>query len=143
MSFGLRKQNDVKRETSTNDVQIEVFYDGECPLCLREIGFLKKKDRERHIHFREIQRLEFASSSIPKTHQQLMAEIHARLPDGTWIKGVEVFRRLYDAIGWNWIVAITRWPIIRESLDWAYQVFAKRRLSLTGRCLNSCEANQG
>jgi predicted DCC family thiol-disulfide oxidoreductase YuxK len=143
MSIGLKNQNESQSSTVEFADQIEVFYDGECLLCRREIAFLRTKDRKRLIHFRDIQRIDFASAGIPKTYQQLMAEIHGRLPDGTWIKGVEVFRRLYDAIGWNWIVAITRWPVVREFLDWAYQIFAKRRLALTGRCLNSCEVKQG
>lgn len=143
MSIGPKNQNDSQLLASEFGVQLEVFYDGECPLCRREIAILKTRDRKRLIHFRDIQRIDFAGAGIPKTYQQLMAEIHGRLPDGTWIKGVEVFRRLYDAIGWNWIVAITRWPVVRQSLDWAYLFFAKRRLALTGRCLNSCEVKQG
>ena len=143
MSIGLKNQNDSQLLASEFGVQIEVFYDGDCPLCRREIGFFKKKDRKRLIRFRDIQRIDFASAGIPKTYQQLMGEIHGRLPDGTWIIGVEVFRRLYSAIGWNWIVAITRWPVVLQSLDWAYQFFAKQRLTLTGRCRNSCEVEQG
>ena len=33
-----------------------------------------------------------------------MAQIHGRLPDGTWLQGVEVFRRLYAAIGFGSLV---------------------------------------
>ena len=33
------------------------------------------------------------------TWAALMDRIHARLPDGTIIDGVEVFRRLYAAVG--------------------------------------------
>lgn len=31
--------------------------------------------------------------------------IHAVLPDGSTVKGVEVFRRVYDAIGLGWVYA--------------------------------------
>ena len=37
-----------------------------------------------------------------------MAKIRGRLPAGQLIEGVEVFRRLYTAIGFGWIVALTR-----------------------------------
>jgi predicted DCC family thiol-disulfide oxidoreductase YuxK len=68
------------------------------------------------------------------THQEFMAEIQGRLPDGSWLTGVEVFRRMYSAIGFGWIVSATRWPIVSPVLDWGYKAFAKRRLALTGRC---------
>lgn len=142
MSTDLKTRNEPQPSTGESGFKIEVFYDGECPLCMREIKFLKKKDRKRLILFSDIQQTDFDSSTIHKTHQQLMAEIHGRLPDGSLIKGVEVFRRLYDAIGWNWAVAITRWPLVRQGLDWAYRVFAKRRLGLTGRCQNACEVKK-
>jgi predicted DCC family thiol-disulfide oxidoreductase YuxK len=67
-----------------------------------------------------------------------MREIKGRLPDGTWITGVEVFRRLYGAVGFRWLIPFTRLPGIRQLLDVGYRVFAKNRLRLTGRCTNAC-----
>ena len=137
----------IAEPTSAADTQpkftFEIFYDGKCPLCRREISFLKAKDRKSRIRFRDIQQLQLNCPEIPRTHDQLMAEIHGRLPDGTWVTGVEVFRRLYDAIGWTWVIAPTRWPLIRNVLNVSYRFFAKRRLALTGRCGDSCEVKQG
>jgi predicted DCC family thiol-disulfide oxidoreductase YuxK len=129
-------------ETQPNFI-FEVFYDGECPLCRREINFLKSKDRKGRIRFSDLQNLQLNTPEIPRTYDQLMAEIHGRFPDGTWVTGVEVFRRLYDAIGWTWVVAPTRWPLIRNVLNVGYRFFAKRRLALTGRCNDSCEVERG
>jgi predicted DCC family thiol-disulfide oxidoreductase YuxK len=64
----------------------------------------------------------------------LMASIHGRLPDGKIVKGVEVFRRLYAAVGFAPLVVLTRLPGISHLLDLAYRWFAKNRLRLTGRC---------
>lgn len=63
-----------------------------------------------------------------------MARIHGRLPNGEWIEGVEVFRRLYAAVGFGPLVALSRVFGIRQLLDLAYDVFAKNRLRITGRC---------
>jgi predicted DCC family thiol-disulfide oxidoreductase YuxK len=67
----------------------------------------------------------------------LLAEIHGRLPDGTWVTGVEVFRRLYAAVGCRRLVALSRCPGLRHALDIAYRVFARNRLRWTGRCTSS------
>jgi predicted DCC family thiol-disulfide oxidoreductase YuxK len=119
-------------------VEVEVFYDGGCPLCRREIGLLRRMDRRGRIRFTDIVAPEFDATRLGTTHAELMAEIRGRLPDGTWIAGVEVFRRLYSAVGCGWLVAPTRLPGISHLLDWGYRVFARNRLRLTGRCTDAC-----
>lgn len=122
---------------------VEVFYDGDCPLCQREINLLKRWDRREKILFTDISAPEFRPVDYGKTLDALMAEIHGRLPDGTWIVGVEVFRRLYAAVGLGPLVCITRWPGIRGMLDFGYRVFARNRLKLTGRCSSgSCQVGR-
>ena len=114
---------------------IEVFFDGDCPLCIREINMLRRKDAGQRIRFTNISASDFDSEATGKTFEQLMAEIHARLPDGTWVIGVEVFRRLYAAVGLGWLMAPTAWPGIKQLADVGYRIFARNRLRLTGRCL--------
>jgi predicted DCC family thiol-disulfide oxidoreductase YuxK len=113
---------------------IEVFFDGDCPLCVREIGMLRRKDRAGRIRFTDIANSDFQPSDVGRTMDELMAEIHGRLPDGSILKGVEVFRRLYTAVGFGWLVAPTRLPGISHLLDFGYGLFARNRLRLTGRC---------
>lgn len=114
--------------------EVEVFYDGDCPLCVREIGMLRRMDRKEKIVFTDIAADDFRAADYGKDFDTLMAEIHGRLPGGQWIIGVEVFRRLYSAVGWGWLVAPTRLPGVRQGLDAFYRFFARYRLRLTGRC---------
>lgn len=116
--------------------QVEVFYDGACPLCVREIDMLKKMDAPHgNIRFTDIAASGFDASTLGIDYEALMSRIHGRLPDGTWIEGVEVFRRLYTAVGWGRAVALSRAPVIRGALELGYRVFAKNRLRWTGRCV--------
>lgn len=116
--------------------ELEVFYDGGCPLCCREMNMLRRRDRQRRIRFTDINAEEFSAGSVGRTHEQLMSAIHAREPDGSWIEGIEVFRRLYAAAGFTRFVRFSRWPVIAAMLACAYRVFARNRLRLTGRCAN-------
>ena len=118
--------------------EVEVFFDGDCPLCLREIEFLRRRDRRGAIRFTNIAAEDFDAAALGTTQTELMARIHGRLPDGSWIEGVEVFRRLYAAIGFGPLVSVTRWPLVRQVLDVGYRVFARYRLRLTGRCDERC-----
>ena len=116
------------------DWQVEIFYDADCPLCVREIAMLRWMDRRDRVRFTDIAADEFNPSQFGKTQQQFMDEIQGRLPDGTWIIGVEVFRRVYSAVGFGILVWPTRLPLVRNLLDWVYKIFARNRLRLTGRC---------
>ena len=122
------------------DFDIEVFYDGACPLCMREIRMLQGRDLRQRIRFVDIAADGFDAASVGLSWETLMDRIHGRLPDGTLVEGVEVFRRLYAAVGFGPLVALSRLPGVSQLLDLAYHAFAKNRLRLTGRCVDgACE----
>ena len=115
-------------------IEFEVFFDGQCPLCSREIAMLRRLDRKKRIRFSDICAPDFDCDQSGKSFDEMMAEIHGRLPDGTWVVGVEVFRRLYSAIGLRRLVAVSRWPLISQTLDIGYRVFAPLRLRFRRTC---------
>ena len=119
--------------------QIEVFFDGACPLCSREVNFIRARDRVGRIGFTDIASAEFDAAARRLSPDALMARLHARLPDDRLIDGIEVFRQMYDRIGFRPFVAVSRWPGVRQLLDFIYRRFAANRLRLTGRCTHeSC-----
>jgi predicted DCC family thiol-disulfide oxidoreductase YuxK len=112
--------------------RLELFFDGECPLCLREVRMLKRLDRHARILFTDIAGPGFQPPT-DVDYGTLMDRIHARR-GGEWFEGVEVFRQLYSAVGLSPLVALSRAPGVKQLLDLGYRVFAKNRLRLTGRC---------
>lgn len=119
--------------------QIEVFHDGACPLCRREVDLLRRLDRGRGaIRFTDVADPAFDPAAHGKTLDDFMARIQGRTPDGRWVEGVEVFRRLYAAVGLGPLVALTRLPGVSHALDAGYRVFARNRLRWTGRCDDAC-----
>lgn len=114
--------------------QIEVLYDGQCPLCSREIRFLEARDRGRgRVRFEDISAPGFDPAAYGLDAESVMARIHGVLPDGTVVQGLEVFRRAYAAVGLGWLLAPTRWPGLRSLAERAYRIFARNRLRWTGR----------
>jgi predicted DCC family thiol-disulfide oxidoreductase YuxK len=115
--------------------QIKLLYDGECPLCMREVNFLKKRDAGRGL----VAFVDIADENYnPQEHggvdfETAMGRIHAVLPDGSVIKNVEVFRRVYEALGMGWVYTATKWPVIGPIVDRLYGIWADWRLTLTGR----------
>jgi len=119
-------------------MDFEVFYDGDCPLCLKEIRMLQWLDRNNgRIQFTDIAADGFdAEGTTGLTYDQLMAEIYGRLPNGELVTGMEVFRQLYGAVGLGLLFAPTAWGPLRPLFDRVYAFFARNRLRITGRCTN-------
>jgi len=138
-SSKLRSHESVEVATqplsSSPSWQIKLLYDGQCPLCLREVNFLKKRDAGRGL----VAFVDIADDNYtPVEHggvdfEAAMGRIHAVLPNGTVIKNVEVLRRVYETLGMGWVYAVTKLPIIGSIVDGLYEIWANRRLSLTGR----------
>jgi predicted DCC family thiol-disulfide oxidoreductase YuxK len=115
--------------------KIKLLYDGECPLCLREVNFLQQRDAGRGIvAFVDIADRNYTPEENGGVDfETAMGRIHAVLPDGTVIKNVEVFRRVYEELGMGWLYAITKLPVIGAVADWLYGIWADWRLKFTGR----------
>ena len=127
--------NQIDRASKATNWKIKLLYDGECPLCVREVNFLLKRDAGRGIvNFVDIADLNYQPEENGGVDfETAMGRIHAVLPDGTVIKNVEVFRRVYEELGMGWIYAITKLPILGAIADWLYNIWADWRLALTGR----------
>ncbi|MDZ7956832.1 MAG: DUF393 domain-containing protein [Aulosira sp. DedQUE10] len=115
--------------------KIELLYDGECPLCVREVNFLQKRDAGRGL----VKFVDIADDDYnPEAHggvdyETAMGRIHAVLPDGTLVKNVEVFRRIYEILGMGWVYSVTKIPFVGAIADFIYGIWANWRLPLTGR----------
>ncbi|KAM3380962.1 putative protein, chloroplastic [Capsicum galapagoense] len=129
------KKEDANDDKSPENWKIKMLYDGECPLCMREVDML----RERNKSYGTIKFLDISSDEYrPEENQGLdyetvMGRIHAVLSDGTVVTDVEAFRRLYEAVGLGWVYAITKYEPIATIADTVYGVWAKYRLQITGR----------
>ncbi len=123
---------------------LEVFYDGACPFCAREMRLLRSLDVRGRILFTDLSAPGFSPERAGVPWDALMDRIHARLDDGTLVEGVEVFRRVHAILGLGPLVALTRLPGVSQLLDAAYAWFARNRMRRTGRCENGrCEAPHG
>ena len=129
----------IQLKTSQGDnpdnASLTILFDGGCPLCVKEVNFLRRKDRDQHrLGFVDIDADDYA----PKMHggisyRDAMGRIHAITANGDVLRDVEVFRRAYQLIGLGWLYAPTRWPLLRPLADGAYRLWAATRLGVTGR----------
>ncbi|KAL1207236.1 hypothetical protein V5N11_027983 [Cardamine amara subsp. amara] len=122
-------------ELKPRNWKIKMLYDGDCPLCMREVNML----RERNEKYGTINFVDISSNDYsPEENQGLdyktvMGQIHAIQSDGNVVVGVEAFRRLYEEVGLGWVYTITKFEPIGKIADAVYDVWAKYRLQVTGR----------
>ncbi len=81
--------------TSPDASQIKVWYDGACPLCLREIALMRRLDRRGAISFVDV--ATGADPSCPIDRAQLLARFHAE-ENGVVHSGAAAFAAMWRAI---------------------------------------------
>ena len=117
-----------------NTAKLTIFYDGDCPLCKREVDFLQSRNQKKYIKFIDINCSDFIKYFSHKiTYKQAMERIHALKSDGSLIKDIKVFQEAYKLIGLGWIYAPTKLPFVDKLIDFIYVVWAKYRLKITFR----------
>nr|WP_136252641.1 DUF393 domain-containing protein [Ningiella ruwaisensis] len=120
-----------------------IFYDGLCPLCDIEMRHLKKRNTEGKLRFEDITADDFSKRYPHLDWDALNNRIHGMEEDGELIVGLDVTHRAWSLVGYGWLYAPLRWPIIRHVADKFYLVFAKHRYKisyyLTGK--KRCETN--
>jgi predicted DCC family thiol-disulfide oxidoreductase YuxK len=132
-------------------LQLTIFYDGFCPLCVAEMNKLKGYDAASKLAFVDIQHQDFCVAYPELDWQALNAVIHVQLADGSMVKGLDATYLAWQVVGKGWLYAPLRWPLIRWFADGLYLLFARHRYSisywLTGqrRCqqckLGACGTN--
>lgn len=118
---------------------LTVLFDGACPLCSREMGMIKRLDKKRRLRFCDFAGPAYDREAMGILLPELSAVLHAQWADGTVIKGVEVFRAIWQAVGLGVLTRLSRLPIIDSLVVKGYGWFAKNRLRLTGRTICSVD----
>ena len=112
---------------------LTVFFDGACPICVREIALMRRLDRRRQLEFCDFSAKEYDAASSGFAAADLATVIHARWADGSVITGVEVFRAMWEAVGLGFLARLSRLSLVEPLVLNAYAWFARNRLRLTGR----------
>ena len=114
---------------------MRVLFDGDCPLCVKEVEFLRAQDGGKG----KLDLVDIAAPTYdPRDNRGVdfetaMASIHGITPAGDVITGVEVFRRAYAAVGLGWMYGFAKYPALLRVADGVYDFWARHRLAVTGR----------
>lgn len=107
--------------------QVTVWFDGACPLCIREIALMRRLDRRGAISF-----IDVASddATCPIDRADLLAKFHAR-EDGQLLSGAAAFAAMWRAIPvLRPFGLLARRPWALRALDALYRRFLRVRPKL-------------
>jgi predicted DCC family thiol-disulfide oxidoreductase YuxK len=112
-----------------------LFYDGQCPLCLREVRLLSRlADSQLQL----INLHEEPDAAGKPGRLEMLKNLHLRTGDGEWLTGVDATVRAWSHTRWGLLFKVLRLPLIGTLADAAYQYWARKRFQNLYSC-NRCE----
>ncbi len=103
--------------------ELTVWYDSDCPLCLREIALMRRLDKRRAIDFVAVQ-----SGNCPLDTETLMRRFHAQERGQAIVSGAAAFAAMWRAIPvLRPLGLLAKFPPILWLLELAYRGFLKVR----------------
>ncbi|WP_425995146.1 thiol-disulfide oxidoreductase DCC family protein [Caulobacter sp. DWR1-3-2b1] len=103
---------------------VTVWFDGDCPLCVREIALMRRLDRRGAIAFVDLA----GGGGCPADRAALLERFHAQESGGEMVSGAAAFAALWRAIP---VLApfgrMARNPVLLWGLERAYRGFLRIR----------------
>ena len=104
--------------------KLEVFYDGNCPICRFEVSFYERRDRSELIQWRDIAVLSDAELPSAKSRCQLLGKFHTLDAQGNWYVGVDAFHAIWRRLPFFRRLAWTfNTPGLRHAANFGYRLF--------------------
>lgn len=106
---------------------LTLYFDGDCPLCAREIKLLRERAKPDRLLFEDISSAAFDAKSLGFTHEAMESSLHARFGDGTWVTGLDATLWSWRAAGLGKWAAPLSWRLARPLFGIGYRIFCRLR----------------
>ncbi|MGB1091897.1 MAG: thiol-disulfide oxidoreductase DCC family protein [Oceanobacter sp.] len=120
---------------SYSERELTIFYDGQCPLCNREMQHLRKLDISESIELFDIsnpelsERLQTEFANIDPVQANRI--LHGVTANGELLLGLDVTHKAWSLVGKGHWIAPLRWKLIAPISDRIYLLFAKHRQTIS------------
>lgn len=121
---------------------LQIFYDGSCLLCSREMENYRKRNPENRFYFVDISAENFSADRYGKTQADFMKQLHVCDADGNYYTGVDAFVAIWQAYPSGSLCrlfsALVGFPGLDLLSRFGYRAFARYRHLLPKR-VSGCE----
>lgn len=130
----------------TPTLPLTLYVDLACPLCAREVHWLRQHADSAKLSLVDISDVTFDPAPLGRTLAQLQERLHARSADGQWLTGIDATLWSWRAAGVGRWAAPLAWRPLRPLFLLAYKLFSLARPHLTWlphpdgarRCKDAC-----
>lgn len=106
---------------------LTLYFDGDCPLCAREIKILRRRAIATRLLLVDISRADFDAKALGFTHETMQSSLHAHFADGRWITGLDATLWSWRAAGLGFWAAPLASQALRPLLEIGYRLFCRLR----------------
>jgi predicted DCC family thiol-disulfide oxidoreductase YuxK len=108
-----------------------LYYDGNCPLCRKEITLLERLKDDR-LSLQDVHTSGVVDSEAAPDKLDMLRILHLQKESGEWLKGLDANVAAWQHTRLGWLFSILRWPGIRSIADQVYNRWADRRFCKLG-----------
>lgn len=124
---------------TSNLSRVTVWYDGDCPLCRREIALFRRLDRGGAIDFVNVA----GGEGCPIDRATLLRRFHAQEAQGPLVSGAAAFAAMWRAIPMlRPLGQLARIPAVLWCLERLYRVFLRVRPGLQALAIRLAPASR-
>jgi predicted DCC family thiol-disulfide oxidoreductase YuxK len=118
--------------------KVQVFFDGACPICSREIAWGRRRDRSSRIEWIDIAGADFRAEAYGLDGRRIHEVMHVRDALGRVHTGVDAFVQIAQALPRSFLTVMFLSLLKVPGAMWVargyYKWFARNRYRLGGRC---------
>ena len=112
-----------------------LFYDGQCPLCSKEIATLRKLENG-NLMFADVHAQSNRKGLLPE-REALLRRLHLLTGDGYWVVGLHATVRAWSHTRFGFLFKPLLWPLVYPFATVFYARWADRRYRRKYEC-NTC-----
>ena len=118
----------AQTEVEGQSPQLTVFHDGACPLCQREIAFLRRRAGADRIEWVDVSGSADGEVCPGVQKDEALRRFHVSTADGRVLSGAAAFAAIWRTLpAMAWLGRIASHPRVTPALEWLYVRFLKVR----------------
>lgn len=106
---------------------LTLYFDGDCPLCAREIRMLRRHADAQRLQVVDVAAADFDPEAVGQNKSTLQNRLHARFADGQWVTGLDATLWSWRAAGLGRWAAPLTWRPLRPLFELGYRLFCRLR----------------
>lgn len=108
--------------------KLKVYYDGQCPLCSREIDHYRNKDTYQRLSFIDITQASFNAELEGLDPKKIHSVFHIKTPTNKVLTGVDGFVAIWNELEiWRPMAIAATSKLGAPIFKWVYSLFAMAR----------------